>query len=108
MKLKKIITLISIIFFVCFMSGCSSIKKTLTGGSEKNTDEFLVKKKDPLVLPPEFNDLPKPQKQKNEEINEEESINFSGVFSGTDSKKEKIKVSKGSLERSISNILNNK
>ena len=45
MKLKKIITLISIIFFVCFMSGCSSIKKTLTGGSKKNTDEFLVKKK---------------------------------------------------------------
>ena len=64
MKLKKNITLISIIFFVCFMSGCSSIKKTLSGGSEKNTDEFLVKKKDPLVLPPEFNDLPKPQKQK--------------------------------------------
>ena len=108
MKLKKNITLILIVFFACFMLGCTSIKETLTGVSKQNTDEFLVKKKDPLVLPPKFNDLPKPQKQKNEEINEEESINFSGVFSGTDSKKEKINVSKGSLERAISNILNNK
>ena len=108
MKLKKNITLILIVFFACFMLGCTSIKETLTGVSKQNTDEFLVKKKDPLVLPPKFNDLPKPQKQKNEEINEEESINFSEVFSGTDSKKEKINVSKGSLERSISNILNNK
>ena len=108
MKLKKNITLILIVFFACFMLGCTSIKETLTGGSKQNTDEFLVKKKDPLVLPPKFNDLPKPQNQKNEEINEEESIDFSEVLSGTDSKKEKIKVSEGSIERSILNILNNK
>ena len=108
MKLKKNIILILVVFFICLTSSCTSIKKTLSGANTKNTDEFLVKKKDPLVLPPEFNDLPKPQKQKNEEINEEESIDFSEVLSGTDSKKEKIKVSKGSLERSISNILNNK
>ena len=91
MKLKKIITLISIIFFVCFMSGCSSIKKTMTGSNIQNTDEFLVKKKDPLVLPPEFNDLPKPQKQKNEEINEEESIDFTNILSESENKKEKIR-----------------
>jgi hypothetical protein len=106
MKLKKNITLI--VFFTCFISGCTSVKETLSGTTKKNTDEFLVKKKDPLVLPPKFYDLPKPQTQKNEEINEEESIDFSEVLSSTDDKKKIIKVGEGSLEKSISNILNNK
>ena len=51
---------------------------------------------------------PKPQNQKNEKINEEESIDFSEILSVNDTTKEKIDVSEGSLERSISNILNNK
>ena len=74
---------------------------------QKNTDEFLVKKKDPLVLPPNFNDLPKPQTQKNSENNEEESIDFTNILSESENKKEIIK-NEGSLERSISNILNDK
>ena len=106
MKFEKIFFLI--VIFVTFISGCSSIKDTLTGVTkQKNTDEFLVKKKDPLVLPPNFNDLPKPQTQKNSENNGEESIDFSNILSESENKKEIIK-NEGSLERSISNILNNK
>ena len=96
-----------IVIFVTFISGCSSIKDTLTGVKEQNTDEFLVKKKDPLVLPPNFNDLPKPQTQKNSENNGEESIDFSNILTESENKKEIIK-NEGSLERSISNILNDK
>ena len=105
MKFEKIFFLI--VIFVTFISGCSSIKDTLTGVKKQNTDEFLVKKKDPLVLPPNFNDLPKPQTQKNSENNEEESIDFTNILSESENKKEIIK-NEGSLERSISNILNNK
>jgi len=106
MKFEKNFFLI--VIFVTFISGCSSIKDTLTGVTkQKNTDEFLVKKKDPLVLPPNFNDLPKPQTQKNNENNGEESIDFSNILSESENKKEIIK-NEGSLERSISNILNNK
>ena len=105
MKFEKNIFLI--VIFVTFISGCSSIKDTLTGVKKQNTDEFLVKKKDPLVLPPNFNDLPKPQTQKNSENNEEESIDFSNILSESENKKEIIK-NEGSLERSISNILNDK
>lgn len=106
MKFEKNFFLI--VIFVTFISGCSSIKDTLTGVTkQKNTDEFLVKKKDPLVLPPNFNDLPKPQTQKNSENNGEESIDFSNILSESENKKEIIK-NEGSLERSISNILNNK
>ena len=105
MKFEKFFFLI--VIFVTFISGCSSIKDTLTGVKKQNTDEFLVKKKDPLVLPPNFNDLPKPQTQKNSENNEEESIDFTNILSESENKKEIIK-NEGSLERSISNILNDK
>lgn len=37
-----------------------SIKRGLTGEKSKSMDEFLVKKKDPLVLPPDYENLPAP------------------------------------------------
>ena len=97
-----------IIFLIFFVSGCTSFKETLTGVKKNNTDEFMVRKKDPLVMPPNFNDLPKPQAQINEDSNDEENINFSEVLGNKNIKNEKIKKSKGTLEKSISSILNNK
>ena len=41
------------------MLGCQNIKDGLTLQKQSNADEFLVKK-NPLVLPPEFNELPTP------------------------------------------------
>ena len=38
----------------------SSVKKGLTGEKENSTDEFFIKKKDPLIIPPDFEDLPTP------------------------------------------------
>ena len=43
-----------------FLIGCNSVKEGLTLQKKDNEDEFLVKKKNPLVLPPEFNKLPAP------------------------------------------------
>ena len=37
-----------------------SVKKGLTGEKENSTDEFFIKKKDPLIIPPDFEDLPTP------------------------------------------------
>ena len=37
-----------------------SVKRGLTGAKQKTTDEFLVQKKDPLILPPDFDSLPSP------------------------------------------------
>ena len=37
-----------------------NVKRGLTGAKQKSTDEFLVKKKDPLILPPDFDSLPSP------------------------------------------------
>ena len=52
------------IFLILFMMlvtvSCQSVKNALSGSKQENSDEFLVQKKHPLVLPPEFTDLPVP------------------------------------------------
>ena len=105
MKLTKYLAFI--LLTAIFISGCSSIKKTLMGGKEENTDEFLIKKKSPLILPPNFNDLPEPQQEINEIQEENKNIDLSSVLNSSKNEKKKVKGKNNSLEKSISNILNN-
>ena len=61
MNTKKVILLASIVLFLNSCGGTwDSVKRGLTGEKQNSTDEFLVEKKDPLVLPPNFDDLPTP------------------------------------------------
>ena len=39
---------------------CQTVKNAVTGQKQENSDEFLVQKKHPLVLPPDFTELPVP------------------------------------------------
>jgi len=59
---KKIIfpLLFIFLFTACSKNDWDSVKRGLTGQKGNNTDEFLVRKKDPLILPPEFGKLPTP------------------------------------------------
>ena len=70
---KKIIYF-SLLFI--FLSSCgdtwSSVKRGLTGTKANSADEFLVKKKDPLIMPPDFENLPTPDDKMTDA--EEESI----------------------------------
>ena len=47
-----------------FLESCGGtwdqVKKGLTGQKTSSTDEFLVEKKDPLIKPPNFEELPVP------------------------------------------------
>ena len=59
--LKKTICLITLIFLVTSCANTwDSVKRGVTGEKQKSTDEFLVQKKDPLVLPPDYENLPTP------------------------------------------------
>ena len=55
--IKKLFILI---LFIPLFS-CQSVKDALTGKKYESSDEFLVIKKNPLVLPPDFNELPIPE-----------------------------------------------
>ena len=51
-------------FFIAILfllSSCQNLKDALSGKKYENSDEFLVIKKNPLVLPPNFNELPTPK-----------------------------------------------
>ena len=61
--MQKILNKIIIIIFFLITAWTSSwqdIKKGLGGAKRTSTDEFLVKKKDPLNMPPKWKDLPVP------------------------------------------------
>tara|TARA_B100000900_G_scaffold172772_1_gene146728 strand:+ start:509 stop:793 length:285 start_codon:yes stop_codon:yes gene_type:complete len=47
-----------LLFALC---SCQGVKEALSGKKYENSDEFLVIKKNPLILPPSFNDLPTPK-----------------------------------------------
>ena len=61
--MQKILNKIIIIIFF-LMTACTSswqdIKKGLGGAKRTSTDEFLVRKKEPLVMPPKWKNLPEP------------------------------------------------
>ena len=51
---------ILLLFTSLFLYSCQSIKDGLSGSKSENSDEFLVQKKNPLVMPPDYMKLPKP------------------------------------------------
>ena len=56
---KNFKVLIILLYF--FLNGCQGMKDTFEGKKGNNSDEFLIEKKNPLVLPPEFKNLPEPE-----------------------------------------------
>ena len=61
---KKTLLFILILFLLASCGNTlSSVKRGLTGEKENTTDEFLVQKKDPLILPPDFEQLPTPDER---------------------------------------------
>ena len=55
-----------LIFFqlILFLYSCSTVKEGFTNQKKSSSDEFLVEKKSPLVMPPDYNDLPVPDQNK--------------------------------------------
>ena len=57
---KKIIYILLFVFLTSCADTFDSVKRGLTGTKKNSTDEFLVQKKDPLILPPDYENLPSP------------------------------------------------
>ena len=52
---------IFLLFLIVILNSCNSnVGKILRNEKLNTTDEFLVKKKDPLILPPDFEKIPTP------------------------------------------------
>ena len=62
-QMKKInILILTCLFFA--VSSCGAVKEGFKNPKKDNSDEFLVEKKSPLVMPPDYNELPLPKNSK--------------------------------------------
>jgi len=110
--MKKTNPLIASFLIILFLNSCGTVAEGLGGSKKKGSDEFLVEKKSPLVLPPSFGELPEPgKKPKENKISDkkdtsdiEDIINQS---SSTDASK-KSDDTKNSIEQSIIKKINEK
>mgnify|MGYP006103262311 CR=1 FL=1 len=55
--------LVATFLLLLFLNSCGAVSEGLGGSKKRNSDEFLVEKKAPLVLPPSFGELPEPGKK---------------------------------------------
>jgi hypothetical protein len=82
------------------LNACQSLKEGLTGQKKSNSDEFLIEKKNPLVLPPEFNKLPEPEILSEKEKNDEKEIDLETILTKT-AKNKKLDTLDDSSSRSL-------
>ena len=80
------------------LSGCSTIKEGFQNPKKNSSDEFLVEKKSPLVMPPEFNELPIPDQNIDNDQQKENNIKNLIKDNNVDVEQE---TSDGSLEETI-------
>ena len=104
MKLIKFLFL-SLILSV-LLTSCKGVKETLSMKKKKNVDEFLIEKKNPLVLPPDYSKLPEPREFNKDDIDEDKNLDLSGVLSGATG--DKSQNTSNEIETSISDILKKK
>ena len=62
--IKKFKLSIISLSFLLILNSCSSMKPV---SKSENNDEFLVQKKSPLLMPPDYNELPNPKLEPNPE-----------------------------------------
>ena len=94
------IFLILVVSSFLFSCGGFKLKKKATSG-----EEFLIEKKDPLILPPDYSKLPEPNEQKSLPSEENDKIKLETIFNGdssnvdNDNKKTESGIEKSILEK---------
>jgi hypothetical protein len=106
MKINKLSILTSLICLMTLPS-CQSVKEGLSGEKNKSGDEFLVQKKNPLVKPKNFDELPKPSQKKNSKsIKVDDKDNIEDIFKIDTQESDAKNSTLNSLEKSILKKIN--
>ena len=79
-EVKKIFLILSLLIL---LSSCG-VGKALAPQKKSGSDEFLVKKKSPLTMPPSYGELPTPSEK--EQRPEEEKTDIKKILTGKKSK----------------------
>ena len=87
------------IFVLFLTTSCGDVGKALRNEKTITTDEFLIKKKEPLVLPPDFEEIPEPDTKIIKKENPQEKIKK--MLKTSPNQKTKSTQNSKSLEKSI-------
>ena len=93
------------LLFFYLLSACESAREGFTLKKKDNSDEFLVEKKNPLVMPPNYEDLPKPEDfgSKKENQNDDE---FEKLLNSSKNNQIKVDKKKTSIEQTVIEKIN--
>ena len=72
--MKNLKTFIFLNIVILLLTSCATVKKGFQNPKKNNSDEFLVEKKSPLVMPPDFDELPIPKQNDNQAETSKNSI----------------------------------
>jgi hypothetical protein len=72
----KIFKFFLILTYILIFQSCNTVKEGFRSQKKNSTDEFLVEKKSPLVMPPEFSELPTPKISESVESDTSNDIKF--------------------------------
>jgi len=87
MKINKLY--IIVLTFLFIVSACAKFSEGITGSKRsKSSDEFFVHKKKPLVLPPNFNDMPMPKPTQKKQTQDNDIENLLGIKKQTQTQTE--------------------
>lgn len=75
------INFLLIILIIFFLQSCAG----MGGKRSSSSDEFLIEKKNPLVMPPDIDDLPEPNQKGTLEENQINDDNFKETLSSKNS-----------------------
>ena len=81
MKNLKIIILSNLFLFLL---SCGTVKEGFSNQKKNNSDEFLVEKKAPLVMPPDYNELPTPIDGQQNKIDNDSSNSIKSLLQNED------------------------
>ena len=106
MEIFKKLILLSFIFLI---TSCGTIKEGFKNQKKNSNDEFLVEKKSPLIMPPDYNELPIPNVDSNQIETDKKSIKslVTNEENGGNNSNDKSSKSKGIEKSLLEKIKNN-
>ena len=96
-KFKKFILL----NLILLLASCGTAKDAFVNEKKNSTDEFLVEKKSPLVMPPDYNELPMPKETKDKQNKNENE--FKKLI--TQNKQDSLSTSNKNVDKNFENSI---
>ncbi len=100
--MKKFNAYLFLILIPIFLTSCGAVKEGFSSKKNNNSDEFLVEKKSPLLMPPDYNELPIPKSENINDTEEKDQIkNLISKSENTNTVLDSTTDGSGSLENLI-------